>query len=1066
MNMPEMTVKPIKASRNGGYGAAVLIAGLSVGLGAAADVVTNSWIGADGGSWGTADNWSARHVPDGTEYVTFPDKGASYSVYVEGDYEVGCFHVDSRASGTVELTLLGSGRIKSNGTEYNYVRDNRRLVLESGVTLDLSSPGGTKMLMLYNGLVVKAGATNLVDNLQLHWRNSSVSLQGGCLNVSGNTTYREWNNTIRVEAGGIYSSTDLKPSSSASNPGLAFVQDGGSSMIANVVLSESSSLVMNGGLLQFQGMPLIAAAATLNFNGGTNEFAAAVTDGALARRFLCGNENTTVKVTATGSKSLLLDESCTITAPLEVKSGGIYFTNAVTVASVHPVFANTLYNGAASAGNIPTIRFPAVILNSGAPFTTDGKTRQFYVEGPMTFRSIGNQTTRASKAPYPFLTGDIAIDTRDWYDESVTHTLTMELGPRDDAAITVRGGGAVKLAQQCSAQTSHIFYRSVTVEEGTTLSLVAIGGTTDGRLRTDKFVLGPNTTLNLDMSKASDASEYNAVIAGKFEIDPTATINVTVPADFTSGAIPILVEEGSDSIADYSSQITYSGETTGFSFVRTGGSLMAVKKTVYAPDGTYTYEWTGGGTSDGWADADNWSANAVPPEKKTIAFGAADVKTASIFDAFSGGGSTAGTLLFRDTAVSSFNVSGKQMTFSNRDADGGTGASICSYSAMPQFVGLNARSTDNISFSSHGGGPIVFSGGFSSKSANKIMYVRGGIHCHHGTVSENNRRWPKLQLQSAVEARDRTCFALMDGEMTFTNQTDSLSVAQTSLRVAEGATLTFMGTALSKYQWTAEPRRIVVDGTLDVQSPFMGGGVRQIYGGDGTIRIASLQPSTGATSVEIGDTLTVDAPASWPTVASGADTPLTLAARSGRPVIHATNGWTYGPAEGSSPTTTPAERAAFIRPEATLAVEPGGGVATFVDPVAGSGTLEITNGTLRVEGGISPETRLAVAPDGAFECGSPASFAGLSVAEGGTLLFSDLVVATVADDVSLSGVRLRVSESLFAGRTGWMRLLVAKSISGAPRLPNSNWKSRVVRLDDGTDAFEVCAGFGMVVILR
>ena len=43
------------------------VAGLLAALGAAADVVANSWIGADGGKWSVTANWSANHVPDGDE---------------------------------------------------------------------------------------------------------------------------------------------------------------------------------------------------------------------------------------------------------------------------------------------------------------------------------------------------------------------------------------------------------------------------------------------------------------------------------------------------------------------------------------------------------------------------------------------------------------------------------------------------------------------------------------------------------------------------------------------------------------------------------------------------------------------------------------------------------------------------------------------------------------------------------------------------------------------------------------------------------------------------------------
>ena len=83
----------------------VMVAGALV---AQADVVTNSWIGADGAAWGTAANWSAGHVPDGNEYVIFPDAGSSYSVEVDGDYEIGCFYVDYRRKVNGDYDMSGA----------------------------------------------------------------------------------------------------------------------------------------------------------------------------------------------------------------------------------------------------------------------------------------------------------------------------------------------------------------------------------------------------------------------------------------------------------------------------------------------------------------------------------------------------------------------------------------------------------------------------------------------------------------------------------------------------------------------------------------------------------------------------------------------------------------------------------------------------------------------------------------------------------------------------------------------------------------------------------------------
>ena len=399
----------------------------------------------------------------------------------------------------------------------------------------------------------------------------------------------------------------------------------------------------------------------------------------------------------------------------------------------------------------------------------------------------------------------------------------------------------------------------------------------------------------------------------------------------------------------------------------------------------------------------------APPERQVCVFGAMDSVTESLFDKFTPSGSTTGSILFRDTATSSFTISGPTLTYSDQNA------SVVSYSALPQYIANTSRATGNITFAARGVGPLVFAGGFASKAENKVMNIYGDVR-----TTASNAQWPVLKLAGLRSVKPwMTRLFVAGGDLTFTNQTSSLATAGATLRVAAGAKLTFKnGTASSMYQWTAKPARIVLDGTLDLQAPFVGG-ADQSYGGEGTLKIASLKPSTAASRVTLSDALTVEAPAAWPTVdADGAETPLTLGASSGRPVIRAANGWTYGPAAGTTTATTPSDRAAYIRAGATLAVEPGGGVATFADPVAGLGTLEITNGTLRVTGGIAPETSLAVAANASFTWDADTEVAGLSVAPGGTLAFAGGVLA-VADDVSLADVTLQDAGNALAGGSGW-----------------------------------------------
>ena len=137
---------------------------------------------------------------------------------------------------------------------------------------------------------------------------------------------------------------------------------------------------------------------------------------------------------------------------------------------------------------------------------------------------------------------------------------------------------------------------------------------------------------------------------------------------------------------------------------------------------------------------------------------------------------------------------------------------------------------------------------------------------------------------------------------------------------------------------------------------------------------------------------------------------------------------------------------------ATLAIDATGGTATFEDPVAGPGTLEIVGGALAVPGGISPETKLKVGAQGAFEWRSALTLAGLETENGAELRFTDSAeILTVSGEVSLAGVTLRAPESAFDSLNRQTRVLVADSISGLPAFVcgNRRGQATVKTREDG-----------------
>ena len=148
-----------------------------------------------------------------------------------------------------------------------------------------------------------------------------------------------------------------------------------------------------------------------------------------------------------------------------------------------------------------------------------------------------------------------------------------------------------------------------------------------------------------------------------------------------------------------------------------------------------------------------------PKAGAICAFGAEDDVTTTRFDKCVDNGSTVVRLLFRDTATSSFTVNGNSLTYSDN------GASIVSYSALPQHVANPSRSTGHIAFSAAGLGPLIFDGAFTSKAHNKNMYILGDIR-----TTASNAQWPILSLGALRSAKPwMTRLFVAGGNMTFTN---------------------------------------------------------------------------------------------------------------------------------------------------------------------------------------------------------------------------------------------------------------------------------------------------------
>ena len=146
---------------------------------------TNYWTNAAGDNrWGNPGNWSLEECPIADDFVILPNTGSSYSIIVDGNFEIRALELvagSATAKGTV--TLTGNGTILSSGPQEDYVREKRALVLD-GANITLTG----NHCMLYSPLTVKNGSVFKTVNKGLTLWKTAPALyvqEGGTVIIDG-----------------------------------------------------------------------------------------------------------------------------------------------------------------------------------------------------------------------------------------------------------------------------------------------------------------------------------------------------------------------------------------------------------------------------------------------------------------------------------------------------------------------------------------------------------------------------------------------------------------------------------------------------------------------------------------------------------------------------------------------------------------------------------------------------------------------------------------------------------------------------------------------------------------
>jgi len=989
---------------------------------AAADV---TWQAVDGnwnGDWSQTAHWSTGSLPTSSDKVIFPKGNGDFTVTVNAEYTVGSVDVDAATGDAGQFTLSGSGRIAlagSNGDGYSsWIRQNRELTLDGVSMVDT----GSQNFMVRGCVTVKGGA--LLKNTrvaQLVYSGSKYIIDGG---------------TFEFDTLQCNSDADTNPPSVERKVQLKMV-DG---FISGTTITNKASIAqlvidIGGGSLNMGSAANIDPRATLNLTGGTVTLGS-ITDDA---RIL-------------GAKGIVL----------KYDFGTSIFTRSDSATlAVDSIRLGSLQVGSAASTGFHGKFREIVFSDNKVPFRIEATSqRNFYLEGPTTIKAEADLKDTAGTTWYTHLAGDFIVDTLDATDGVTPRHLSLwsTASYLGTASLTVRGGGSLCFLQRDSAST----FRFINVEAGTTLSLTnRTKGTEWGPVTAERFILGAN-------AKVTMPAKFNHIVADSFEIDPTATIEVTIGDTPTYGAFAILQSPNGTTPTLPLSQIELMGNTTGWALKAENGQITLYKA---GSASSYATEWTGG---DGSGRSITTLANfqsAIPGSSSKVYFGFYDTYTTAECLKNSISGDRHAGICFLDTAIKTFTYISNGEQASNNKSD----PFFCSYSGVPQKHGSGKFRTYRMQAQTMGHGPLVFEGsstdwgwGSGDYADNYWQWFNDG-DCRIARSAFNMR---DLSFE-ALNNDDRNLnyygnysriTVLGNSVVDVQELCSNLSLRSSGFRVEEGGVLKFSDTLSStrgwrRYAWTASPAGIIVNGTMDIQIPFVGG-VEQVYGGRGTLKLASTVPSNAVSRVWMMDTLTTELSNDWQTVTSSSDTPLALGAAAGNPVLRVPADWTYG--HSAATASAADDRAIKIREGASLTIA-ANGAATVNEAVIGDGTLVVANGaTLTLS---APTNTAGLVVRNGSRLNAPASIAigSLTVETGGSVCIGTDVVLMVEGDVSLSD-----DAFAFAGETptGWQTVLVCTggTVSGVPS-DSGVQKTRLVMDENGRQAVQCKAVSGMMLIV-
>ena len=550
----------------------------------------------------------------------------------------------------------------------------------------------------------------------------------------------------------------------------------------------------------------------------------------------------------------------------------------------------------------PTLNGPALTIPYG---TTFGAFDDWYVH---------NKTFTL------YLNGDIYVDTTDCFDGATPRTIGLyKAYARPSATLNVRGCGTLNLA--FSSNPNAFRLRSIDVADGATLGLTSNGTS----VVANQCRIGAGSSLRLKAGTASfDVTHLT--------MDPTATVVVEVPDDLAANVYPVFVSQDADTSSAIAAATTLVGDGAVSWTLRSGLNTVYLHNGVeptYGEIGTSNI-WIGAVNGD-WSEPGNW-ARGVKPTDGSIYFGG----TRNMCVTNGESGTVAISRLMFFPSCGPIRLSGGKFSLASNGYRNVNSSPIFSQARVPVIIESDLTTANALSVVAADDSFVELDG---TTTVTKTFRPSGDVRVG-GTLTAKS-----LLLEAPVDSGRATKLqVLAGGKVSVTAIATNQVLAASRYVVDGGGTLEFLDGADAVCGHFVTMNVANIDGLMDVKCPYLTT-KPQTYYGTGTVQIASTRThAKGSGSVIIGCGLTLK-PASWSTVTADAPGNYIKIAVTNDAVLSAAANWTYGPEAGVATTTTVAERALEIAERATLTVKTEGHTVSFADPIVGTGSLVVAEGS-------------------------------------------------------------------------------------------------------------------------